>query len=170
VNEIDVASMNDTDADNDESIWDEAGPRARKVPIEHLHDQVVQVLLGKAPYSGHPAETWAGLDYPTAFQEAVLQDNPLALLLMLDHEIPLHPLMLPHLADAIRAMRRNKRDGPKPLLIPIEESVVALRVGLAVRKGSTKNSAISDLAEEMGVSESTVKRGISAHKKRGAGS
>ena len=162
--------MNDIDADDDEPIWDEAGPAARKVPIEHLHDQVVQVLVGKVPYSGHPSESWAGLDYPTAFQEAVLQDNPVALLLMLDREIPLHPLMLPHLADAIRAMRRNKRDGPKPLLLPLDESVVALRVDLARRKGSTKSNAISELADEMRVSESTIKRAISAQKKRQAGS
>ena len=162
--------MNDTDADDDEPIWDEAGPAARKRPIQHLHDQIVQVLLGKVPYSGHPSEAWAELDYPNAFEEAILQDNPLALLLLLDREIPLHPLMLPHLADAIRAMRRNKRDGPKPLLLPLDESVVALRVALARQKGSTNSNAISELADEMRVSESTIKRAISAHKKRQASS
>jgi hypothetical protein len=170
LNGNDMPSTSTTDADDDEPIWDEAGPAARKMSIEHLHEQVVQVLLGKVPYSAHPNEAWAGLDYPTAFQEAILQDNPVALLNMLDREIPLHPLMLPHLADAIRAMRHNKRDGPKPLLLPLDESVIALRVGLARKKGATKSDAISELADEMGVSESTIKRAISAHNKRHASS
>jgi hypothetical protein len=156
LNGNDMPSTSTTDADDDEPIWDEAGPAARKMSIEHLHEQVVQVLLGKVPYSAHPNEAWAGLDYPTAFQEAILQDNPVALLNMLDREI--------------RAMRHNKRDGPKPLLLPLDESVIALRVGLARKKGATKSDAISELADEMGVSESTIKRAISAHNKRHASS
>lgn len=71
---------------------------------------------------------------------------------------PLHPMLLPALAEALEARGRNKRDGRRRKLSPIEELEAARNVLYLRRTGQSSERAIAAVAQRLRVSESVIKR------------
>jgi hypothetical protein len=82
---------------------------------------------------------------------------------LLREEQPLHPALLPVLADAIEARGRNKRDGRRRKLSPVEERMVARQVRYLRSKSHSYEAARADVAARFGLTDSVVKRAFEKH-------
>ncbi len=108
-------------------------------------------------------ETWWETRYVVAIEKALVQDDVSELTALLKARRPVHPMLLPALADALAARGRNKASGIKRKLTDTQELNVARQVQYLRLKGSTADSAFDEVATTFELSESTVKRAYLKH-------
>lgn len=127
--------------------------------MKHDFIALEKLVWAAAAHDTHvePAVRWC-TDYPRAIERALVVHDFGPLLLLLDAGEPVHPSLLPALADALRA-RTSKRSGRKRLLVTTEARIVADAVLYLHRsRGVGLTRAIERIAREFDVSESTVRR------------
>jgi hypothetical protein len=100
--------------------------------------------------------------YPDAIEQALLKADFVPLLRLLESAEAVHPILLPALADAVRARGLPRRAGRKPKLTTAEARVVAGAVALRRWEGQGITDAILDVALDFELSTSTVKRAFEA--------
>ncbi len=101
-------------------------------------------------------------DYLYAIEMALLVFDQKPLLKLLRDKRPIHPMLLPALADAIEAKRRPS--GNRRKLTATQELVMARAMQYERRKkGKLKEEVVEDMAALMNLSESTVKRAYDKH-------
>lgn len=107
-----------------------------------------------------PPEMWWHFQYPEALDKALNLDNYGPLTELLRAGAPIHPLLLPALADAITARIKRKRGGRPRRLTLTEAYRIAGEVARRTRGGETKTSVVGEIALRYEVDESTVSRAI----------
>ena len=109
-----------------------------------------------------PAEMAWDLDYPNAIERCLRLNDPTALAKLLNERKPIHPMLLPALADALIQRGRPSGPGRRRKLTSMETAVAALQVQMARRAGSDLERAIENVAVLYKVSESVVQRAYNA--------
>lgn len=103
------------------------------------------------------------IGYERALEEAVRQNNRSSLLLMLEDEIPIPPLLLPALAEALRVASRGSSGGRRRKFTSSMEDTIRLEHWSRMTFGElTSDAAIQQLVDEFhqgfGVSKRTIER------------
>jgi len=119
----------------------------------------VMVASSHHPDEPLPPENHWNVGYAQAIEQVIEQGNATALVRMLDAGLPIHPVMLPALADAVRVLSRGRRSGAHRALTSIEEEAIVSAIRVRNTHGKTSiASAQEALAAAFGVSVDTVKR------------
>ena len=128
----------------------------RKHDFPALVSKVLEASIYDVDAPPPPEMEW-NLAYGQAIEQVIEQGNAIPLIRMLDAGLPVHPLMLPALADAIRAISQGRRSGAHRALTSIEERAVVSAIKVMARTTSLIR-AQERIAGESGVSVETVRR------------
>lgn len=125
-----------------------------------LRDRLWAALVRDADAPIDPLTLWQPLyaDAIAAVLTRGTSEDWARLSALLREKQPLHPMLLPAVAEALEARGRNKRDGRRRKLSPIEELEAARTVLYLRRTGQSAERAIAVVAQRLRVSESVVKR------------
>lgn len=111
----------------------------------------------------HPSQ-----DYLDALERAIRQREYAPLFALLDHSVPVPPVLLPVLADAIRAIRYGSKARPAEFVSADVASVKFVFELLTTMNGLTQEAALDRLAEDTGRSIDSIKRALGLRKKPAA--
>lgn len=132
--------------------------RSRKHNFNALETALWASKVRDTDAAQEPAETVWDTMYPHAIEAALVKHDFRLLLLMLRDKRPVHPMLLPALADAIDARGRPKVAGRKPALTSVEARLIADQVQYLRRRSVSAENALASVAERTGQSVSVVKR------------
>jgi hypothetical protein len=138
--------------------------------ILKLHDDLWAAMIRDhdphlGPLAIDPLTLWQPR-YVDAIAAVLTRGTPAdwaGLAALLREKQPIHPLLLPALAEALEARGRNKQDGRRRKLTPIEAREVAREVRYLRALGRLDAEAVDAVAQRFGVSESVVKRAFRKH-------
>lgn len=124
-----------------------------------LHDAVWRAKVSDFDGPPRSPETIWCQNYAGAIETALVRHDYEPLRALLAEGRPVHPMLLPALADALMARGRSMPAGRKPKLTTIAGREVARRVQYLRRIGYSDEDAKAEAALAFGgLSESTVKR------------
>lgn len=106
-----------------------------------------------------PVDGWWEPGYADAIERALAMRDFQPLLRLLDQRLPVHPAMLPALADAIRSLDQGKRAGKPPKLTTEDRRLIAHAIASRA-PGTIESAAIADQAAAWNVSPDTIKRAL----------
>jgi uncharacterized protein YoaH (UPF0181 family) len=140
------------------------------VPIDDqailkLHADLWAAMVRDAHEAIDPLTVWQPL-YADAIAAVLTRGAPAdwaRLAALLRERQPIHPMLLPALAEALEARGRNRRDGRRRKLTPIEELQAAREVRYLRSVGQSSEQAVEAVAQRLRVSESVVKRALHKH-------
>lgn len=128
--------------------------------LTDLEDRLWKAMVRDLDAPLDPLTIWQPM-YINALAAVLTRGAPAdwaALASLLREEHPIHPMLLPALAQALEARGRNKRDGRRRKLSPIEERQAARDVRHLRATGASDETARATVADRLGVSVSVVKR------------
>jgi len=101
----------------------------------------------------------AASEYSIAIEKALEQNDHSSIMRLLGNATPLHPRLLPGLANAIKPLFTGKKSGkPKNFITSDEKTIYHLVDMLQTEKGISKAKSIAYLAERLEVSDKTISR------------
>lgn len=101
--------------------------------------------------------------YIQAIEKAILMDDYSELVLLMKEKQPIHPMLLPALADAISARGRHKASGNKRKLTDTQAQNVARAIQYLRRTGKSSEVAYEEVAARYSISDKTAKRAYLTH-------
>lgn len=118
--------------------------------------------LRKLVHQGDPINWTASVQYVDALEAAIRQRDRghLICLLTSGTPIPAPDQLLPLLGAALSVAGNGGAGGKPPKLLTSDQTLVRFTFAMLQRGGKTADEAINAIAEEMGVSTSTVQRAI----------
>jgi hypothetical protein len=107
--------------------------------------------------------TWHGLAYADALEQAIHRNDRTILLELLACKVPIDPVLLPAIGDALRVASQGTPGGERRRFLSSTEDVIRLSYWQKRTFGGLRvGAAIQQLAEEFGgaegVSERTIQR------------
>jgi hypothetical protein len=127
-----------------------------------LRERLWRAMVRDTDAPPDPLATWQPMyaDALAAVLKRGTAEDWARLCALLRDEEPIHPMLLPALAEALEARGRPKRDGRRRKLSPVEELQAALDVRYLRVTGQSKEQAIESVAQRLCVSDSVVKRAL----------
>lgn len=123
---------------------------------------VIEILKNRGEEDSkkiHHEMCLAASDYGIAFEKALEQNDHSSIMRLLGNATPLHPKLLPGLANAIKPLFTGKKSGKPKNFITNDENIIYHLVDmLKTEKGISKAKAIAHLAERLEVSDKTISR------------
>ena len=123
---------------------------------------VTEILKNKSKEDSqklHHEMCLAASEYLIAIEKALEQNDHSSIMRLLNNATPLHPKLLPGLANAIKPLFRGKKSGKPKSFITSDENIIYHLVDMLQEgKGISKAKAIAYLAERLEVSDKTISR------------